>query len=210
MCRTSVSVTTRVIVICFSFVSSVMAQVYCPDGSCNFGETCQTCPQDCHECDDTCCDAFAGENQCTCPDDCGAPPANEIPGSTCDDGIDNNCDSLTDCDDPDCETDAACAPFCDDGNCDPNEDQCTCPADCGTPPAGESPGQTCGDGRDNDCDSLTDCDDPDCETDTACASPPPPSVPTISEWGMIVIALLLLTGIIIKFGRRRSAGMSLG
>lgn len=33
-------------------------------------------------------------------------------------------------------------------------------------------------------------------------TPRPPKVPTISEWGMVAIALLLMTGIAIKFGRR--------
>jgi hypothetical protein len=32
-----------------------------------------------------------------------------------------------------------------------------------------------------------------------------PAVPTISEWGLLVISLLLLTGIVIKFGRRAKA-----
>ena len=31
------------------------------------------------------------------------------------------------------------------------------------------------------------------------------SIPTVSEWGLIVISLLLLTGIVIKFGRRQTA-----
>ena len=33
----------------------------------------------------------------------------------------------------------------------------------------------------------------------------PGSIPTVSEWGLVVLALLLLTGITIKFGRRRLA-----
>ncbi len=35
----------------------------------------------------------------------------EDPEVTCDDGIDNDCDGLTDCDDPDCDGTAAC-PAC--------------------------------------------------------------------------------------------------
>ena len=35
---------------------------------------------------------------------------------------------------------------------------------------------------------------------------PPEFIPTLSEWGLVVMALLLLTGIAIKFGRRRACG----
>lgn len=43
-----------------------------------------------------------GEDSCNCPDDCGTPPSSEVPGATCDDESDNDCDGLTDCHDPDC------------------------------------------------------------------------------------------------------------
>ncbi len=52
-----------------------------------------------------------------------------------------------------------------DATCDPGEDQCNCPADCGTPPSTET---TCDDGIDEDCDNDTDCDDVDCDGDPAC------------------------------------------
>ena len=51
-------------------------------------------------CTDGICDA--GE-VCTCPADCGTPPSSEVPGSTCADGLDNDCDELIDCDDLDCD-----------------------------------------------------------------------------------------------------------
>jgi lysophospholipase L1-like esterase len=54
---------------------------------------------------------------------------------------------------------------CDDGTCDPGEDQCNCPEDCGTPPSTET---SCDDGIDNDCGGGTDCDDSDCDGDPAC------------------------------------------
>jgi hypothetical protein len=54
---------------------------------------------------------------------------------------------------------------CGDGTCDPGEDQCNCPDDCGTPPSTET---SCDDGIDNDCDTFTDCDDDDCYGDPAC------------------------------------------
>ena len=127
-----------------------------------------------------------------------SPRATEGPfnDATCDDGLDNDCDGLTDATDPDCDpmpeicddgidnsgnglvdcADPACDGFvsgaCDTGNagicaagttacrelqqfCDQNE-----PA--GTEGPFDSP--TCSDGLDNDCDGLTDADDPDCET----------------------------------------------
>ncbi len=43
-----------------------------------------------------------GEDSCNCTNDCGTPPSNEVPGATCDDGNDNDCDGLTDSIDPDC------------------------------------------------------------------------------------------------------------
>ena len=112
-------------------------------------------------CDDGTCDP--GEDQCNCPEDCGTPPSTE---TDCTDGIDEDCDTYTDCDDSDCDTDPACIdPYCGDETCDPGEDQCNCPDDCGTPPSTET---SCTDGIDNDCDLDTDCDDIDCDGDPAC------------------------------------------
>ncbi|MCH8242632.1 MAG: hypothetical protein IH897_08485 [Planctomycetes bacterium] len=62
-----------------------------------------------------------------------------------------------------------CVPFCGDGNCDAREDRCNCSSDCGTSPASEL---ACDDGIDNDCDSLTDCDDADCLTAPNCSCVP--------------------------------------
>jgi lysyl endopeptidase len=49
------------------------------------------------------------ENQCSCAQDCGAPPLTEV--GACADTADNDCDLLTDCADPDCVGDPAC-PTC--------------------------------------------------------------------------------------------------
>jgi len=66
----------------------------------------------------------------------GEPPP---PAEVCDDGVDNDLDGLTDCDDSDCDFDLACA----------------------------EP-EVCDDGIDNDLDGLTDCADSDCDLDAAC------------------------------------------
>ena len=55
--------------------------------------------------------------------------------------------------------------FCGDTTCDVDEDECSCPGDCGSPPDTET---SCNDGFDDDCDGDIDCDDEDCLNDTAC------------------------------------------
>ena len=113
-------------------------------------------------CGDMTCDA--GENSCNCAMDCGAPPTSEL---SCTDGLDEDCDGSTDCDDADCSADPACAePFCGDMTCDAGEDSCNCAADCGAAPSSEL---SCSDGEDDDCDGQSDCADSDCSSDPACA-----------------------------------------
>lgn len=72
------------------------------------------------------------ESGCNCAVDCGPAESNESVGSTCRDGLDNDCDGQADCDDPDCDADVTCAvTSCDnDGVCDAGEDCNTCAADC--------------------------------------------------------------------------------
>jgi hypothetical protein len=60
----------------------------------------------------------------------------------CNDGLDNDCDGLSDCADPDCSINPACAPIC-------------------VP-------EICNDGLDNDCDGFVDCADSDCSANPAC------------------------------------------
>ncbi len=115
-------------------------------------------------CGDGTCDA--GEDQCSCPSDCGNPPGSE---TNCTDGVDEDCDGATDCNDADCSGDPACvASFCGDGTCDAGEDECSCSSDCGNPPGTET---NCTDGIDDDCDGATDCNDSDCSGDPACNAP---------------------------------------
>lgn len=80
---------------------------------------------------------------CDCPPDCTVPASAEVPSATCTDGLDNDCDGATDCDDLDCASAAACAvSSCNhDGICDAGEDCDLCPDDC----AGGS-GASCGNG----------------------------------------------------------------
>lgn len=117
-------------------------------------------------CGDTICSPICGENTCSCGVDCGTPPASEVSGSTCGDGVDNDCDGPSDCGDPDCATDPLCS-GCGNGTCDTGENSCNCPADCGLPPP-EGFGPTCIDGIDNDCDTFIDCADPGCAGNPAC------------------------------------------
>ncbi len=78
------------------------------------------------------------EDPCSCPGDCGSPPTTE---TACDDGIDNDCDGATDCDDLDCDGSSAC--LCDyDGVCETGEDCTNCPNDC----ISGSGGAVCGNG----------------------------------------------------------------
>ena len=92
-------------------------------------------------------------------DDAGGAEVGASAERTCDDGVDNDGDELTDCDDPDCARQACAAgvpgAVCVDGG-----------GDC----RGGEPVALCGDDLDNDGDGLSDCDDPDCaERSCLCA-----------------------------------------
>jgi FtsP/CotA-like multicopper oxidase with cupredoxin domain len=77
-------------------------------------------------CGDSSCDV--GETRCSCPGDCGAPPAVE---SNCSDAVDEDCDGSPDCADSDCSSSPSCAAACDDdGACEPGEDCNNCLGDC--------------------------------------------------------------------------------
>ena len=89
---------------------------------------------------------------CVCQ---GPEAAREL---TCRDGQDNDCDGRIDCADADCAS-VACTAF---GSvCSPTQvGTCSCNGNGGTPQQGKE--LSCNDGRDNDCDGLSDCADPDC------------------------------------------------
>lgn len=86
-----------------------------------------------------CCSSFPGDPACTCGDEmcdwgeeCSSDCFDEI--GLCDDGADNDEDTMTDCDDSDCIGDSAC------------------------------PELDCSNMMDDDGDFLTDCEDDDCDT----------------------------------------------
>jgi hypothetical protein len=93
----------------------------CGDALCEGAETIASCAPDCDP------------NACS-----PSEPGTEV---TCNDGVDNDCDGLTDATDPDCQV---CVPT------EPTEVSCL-------------------DGLDNDCDGLTDANDPDCQGPVDCS-----------------------------------------
>jgi len=135
--------------------------------ACQAGERCEdgSCTSRCHD------DDKDGYNDAACGgDDCDdtrvgiRPDAAEV----CDDGVDQDCDGLTDCDDPECETDWSCNCPDQDGD---GYDEAMCGGDdCDDNDAAVHPGakEECAEGVDQDCDGLTDCDDPDCAGNWVC------------------------------------------
>jgi hypothetical protein len=100
----------------------------------------------------------------------------EDPEVTCNDGVDNDCDGLTDGADPDCQTSTVCSDFGSKGPCN-DSPACewvgspkngTCQDAVACVPSGPEAG-ACSDGEDNDCDGLTDCaDTTDCGAEPVC------------------------------------------
>jgi len=185
---------------------------FCGDGTCCTGETHASCPQDCvaGSCGDTVC--TPPEDRCTCPQDCGSP--------ACGDGL--CCGSETPCTCPeDCGS-----PFCGDGLCCAGE-RCTCSSDCGTPFCGD--GVCCASAGEDHTTCPGDCPGgacclsnngcvPDVTQDgcvklggrymgdgsTECIhTPEGECIPTVSEWGVAVMTMLLLTvGTLVVMRRR--------
>ena len=110
----------------------------CGDGSCTGIESGDNCSLDCGapaSCGDGVCDP--GESSCSCALDCGSPPATEL--LLCGDGLDNDCDGFTDCDDSDCAEEPACSL-----TCEPSGALCSSDADCCSNQCRGKPGErTC-------------------------------------------------------------------
>ncbi len=94
----------------------------CGDGVCAGEEDVVNCAIDCAPpvCGDGTCDP--GEDSCNCPEDCDPPPASEA--GSCNDGIDNDCDTFVDCLDSDCSADPGCT------SCLPKAASCTADSEC--------------------------------------------------------------------------------
>jgi hypothetical protein len=102
---------------------------------------------------------------------------------------------------------------CNDGNPDINpgadeictdtlDNDCDGDADCEDSDCFDVGDEVCDDMVDNDCDALVDCDDPEClneETGLHC-------IPTVSEWGVLCLGLLLTTAG--SLGVRRRLGVA--
>jgi len=163
------------------------------NGVCDPGEDCQSCPSDCAQvsgasCGNGLCEAGDGESCITCPADCagkqkgktqyccGAAGTGETTGTSIGCGVDA---SDTRCIDASaglaCRMEARLPACCGDALCEGQETETSCAADCAPPPPtcnpDETPEQSCFDGNDNDCDSLTDCaDTADCDGSTGPAT----------------------------------------
>jgi len=146
-------------------IDSITVIVDCDrDGTCEAGEDCNNCPNDCisgqvYQSCDAC---FKGQcdGKCNLSKEGSDCPDCALNASyCCGDGICEGDESYLNCA-VDCPV-----PICGDGTCDPGEDLCSC-TDCGTPLEVET--GYCSDGLDNDCDNSVDCKDRDCTNDSAC------------------------------------------
>jgi outer membrane protein assembly factor BamB len=98
----------------------------CGDSFCSAQEDAFICALDCGappKCGDGLCSA--GEESCGCPGDCGPAPGGEVPGVTCSDGADNDCDGLADCADDECSASSECSCAPKNGTCSSNTDCCS-------------------------------------------------------------------------------------
>ncbi len=138
------------------------------NGTCESGEDCDNCPNDCPagsgaSCGNGICETADGEDCSSCPDDCNGKLNGRPSGRyCCGDGSapngvtcsDNRCTGGGNT----CTIDPAVPSCCGDGSCDASEDSFNCELDCGPPPV-------CGDGS---CDAGED----QCACAVDCGTPP--------------------------------------
>ena len=147
------------------------------------------------------------------PEECDAhvPPRVFTPDATCGgdpdgDGIDGSCgDNCTDDANPgqeDCNGDGV-GDACEIDPCERDDDGdgvCNCEDNC---PSIPNPGQ-----EDSDGDGVPDCIDKCPDVDDAVFAPECMGrIPTVSEWGLVILALLLLAVGKVYFNRRRRAAV---
>lgn len=99
------------------------AGVVCGDGKCDISESCLVCSKDCGTCKTQASCADGIQNQGEEGVDCGGPCLRDC--ASCYDDIQNQGEEGVDCGGP-C---SSCA-YCGDGNCDDDEDSCSCKDDC--------------------------------------------------------------------------------
>ncbi|HSA59932.1 MAG TPA: thrombospondin type 3 repeat-containing protein, partial [bacterium] len=105
------------------------------------------------------------------------PNCTGTPSETdCSDGVDNDGDGKTDCEDTDCSSNPGACPQteenCSDGVDNDNDGKIDCEdTDCADDTAHCSGTEDCDDHVDNDGDGKVDCDDSDCSTNPACSNP---------------------------------------
>lgn len=170
------------------------ADAACASQACNaFGSTCDdtgtcACPHadpegtaaaECYDGLDNDCDGLTDGEDADCKDQacdsqgnvwsenpdgsllCTCVPA-QTTESTCNDDLDNDCDGVKDCADPDCASTS-----CEDASLAPNDVGLTCVSNgdgtgacvCAADTLGNGQEATCDDGIDDDCDGLVDCAD---------------------------------------------------
>ncbi len=141
------------------------------DGACELGEDCNGCPNDCvsgtssgAECGNGVCETGDGEDCLSCALDCNGKQNGKPDNRFC-------CGLDVGCGDTRCTTGGfSCTNIpvtpgdfcCGDLVCDSGEGCGNCALDCAVGI------EVCTGGADEDCDGLTDCNDPECAGDAAC------------------------------------------
>jgi hypothetical protein len=143
------------------------------DGTCEAGEDCNTCPNDCvsgtssgASCGNGICEVGNGEDCVNCAADCNGVQSGKPANRFC---CGNGGQNPVGCGTGECGTCTTIpatpgAYCCGDATCEGDEDCGNCALDCTTGP------EVCDDGVDNDCANGTDCNDSACTLDPVCQS----------------------------------------